>query len=138
MAALVVDATAAVKWFLGEPDSPRAVALLTSGDDLKAPMILRLEVASALTRAYRTKRMSRADTELALASAAQMLSSAAIELVETQIVQDRAEVISLDLSHPFLDCLYVALAEREGCELVTSDTTLLSRTAARFPFVRAL
>ena len=33
------------------------------------------------------------------------------------------------------DCLYVALAEREGCELVTSDGRLLNALGATFPFI---
>ena len=33
------------------------------------------------------------------------------------------------------DCLYVAQAEREGCELVTSDARLLRSLQPRFPFI---
>ena len=33
------------------------------------------------------------------------------------------------------DCLYVALAEREGCELVTSDQRLLNALGAKMPFI---
>ncbi len=33
------------------------------------------------------------------------------------------------------DCLYVALAERERCELVTADTRLLANLKPTFPFI---
>jgi predicted nucleic acid-binding protein len=33
------------------------------------------------------------------------------------------------------DCLYVALAERERCELVTDDQKLIANLAPQFPFV---
>jgi predicted nucleic acid-binding protein len=33
------------------------------------------------------------------------------------------------------DCLYVALAERECCELVTADDKLIKNLQARFPFI---
>ena len=33
------------------------------------------------------------------------------------------------------DCLYIALAEREGCELVTSDQRLLNALKPTFPFI---
>lgn len=33
------------------------------------------------------------------------------------------------------DCLYVALAEREGCELVTAETRLLANLKPTFPFI---
>ena len=36
------------------------------------------------------------------------------------------------------DCLYVALAEQEKCELVTADTTMINALQKDFPFIRAL
>ena len=36
------------------------------------------------------------------------------------------------------DCLYVALAEREGCELITSDGKLINALQKDFPFITAL
>ena len=33
------------------------------------------------------------------------------------------------------DCIYVALAEHEGCELVTADTRLLMNLRSTFPFI---
>jgi predicted nucleic acid-binding protein len=50
----------------------------------------------------------------------------------------RAEEIALDLKHALKDCLYVALAEREKCDLVTTDASLLARAGGQFPLVRAL
>jgi predicted nucleic acid-binding protein len=36
------------------------------------------------------------------------------------------------------DCLYVALAERENCELVTADTRLLNSLQPTYPFITSL
>lgn len=36
------------------------------------------------------------------------------------------------------DCLYVALAEREGCEFVTDDNRLVRNLQNQFPFIIAL
>jgi predicted nucleic acid-binding protein len=36
------------------------------------------------------------------------------------------------------DCLYVALAEREQCELITADLRLLANLQKDFPFIVAL
>jgi predicted nucleic acid-binding protein len=33
------------------------------------------------------------------------------------------------------DCLYVALAEREGCEFITADDKLIKKLQSKFPFV---
>jgi len=47
----------------------------------------------------------------------------------------RAIAISVQVRHGVYDCLYVALAEREGCELVTADARLLSNLKLTFPFI---
>jgi predicted nucleic acid-binding protein len=36
------------------------------------------------------------------------------------------------------DCLYVALAEREGCEFLTADDRLLKKLCIQFPFIVSL
>ncbi len=36
------------------------------------------------------------------------------------------------------DCLYVALAEREGCPLITADQKAVNNLAPHFPFIVAL
>jgi predicted nucleic acid-binding protein len=36
------------------------------------------------------------------------------------------------------DCLYVALAEREGCELLTADVKLIANLQPKFPFITPL
>jgi predicted nucleic acid-binding protein len=35
-------------------------------------------------------------------------------------------------------CLYIALAEREGCEFVTADDKLVRNLQSRFPFIVSL
>ena len=41
-------------------------------------------------------------------------------------------------SNKATDCLYVALAEREGCELLTADTKLITNLQTSFPFITSL
>lgn len=38
----------------------------------------------------------------------------------------------------FYDCLYIALAELEGCDMVTADDKLLRNVQHQFPFVKHL
>jgi predicted nucleic acid-binding protein len=38
----------------------------------------------------------------------------------------------------YYDCLYVALAEREGCPLITADQKAVNNLAPHFPFIVAL
>jgi predicted nucleic acid-binding protein len=48
---------------------------------------------------------------------------------------DRAVDISSKTRAGLYDCLYVALAEREGCELVTDDQKLIANLKPHFPFI---
>lgn len=36
------------------------------------------------------------------------------------------------------DCVYVALAEQEGCDLITADARLLNSLRPTYPFVTSL
>lgn len=47
----------------------------------------------------------------------------------------RATAISSSTFQGVYDCLYVALAEREGCSLLTADAKLVSKLSAQFPFI---
>jgi predicted nucleic acid-binding protein len=46
--------------------------------------------------------------------------------------------ISIQTRHNFYDCLYVALAEREGCELLTAVAKLVTNLQPTFPFITSL
>jgi predicted nucleic acid-binding protein len=50
----------------------------------------------------------------------------------------RAYQISSQRQVGVYDCLYVALAEREGCDLVTSDDRLVKNLQPHFPFIISL
>jgi predicted nucleic acid-binding protein len=47
----------------------------------------------------------------------------------------RAIDISSRTRSAYYDCLYVALAEREACELVTADQKSINNLAPHFPFI---
>jgi predicted nucleic acid-binding protein len=50
----------------------------------------------------------------------------------------RAIDICLQTKQAVYDCLYVALAERESCDLVTADDKLVKNLQATFPFIKNL
>ncbi len=52
-----------------------------------------------------------------------------------QALLPRAIEISLQVRHGVYDCLYIALAEREGCELLSADTKVLLNLRVKFPFI---
>ena len=47
----------------------------------------------------------------------------------------RVFAISSSMRVGIYDCVYVALAEREGCEFITADDKLIKNLQSKFPFV---
>lgn len=137
-AAMVVDASVIVKLFLQEADSQRARALVGSGRALMGPEHATIEVASAMVRRFRNGGLTRSEAEQALAAVRQFFLRGAFALTADAQLLPRAEAIALDLKHALKDCLYIALAEREQCELVTTDAALVARAAPLLPFVKPL
>jgi predicted nucleic acid-binding protein len=129
----VLDVNVGLKWVLNEVDSPKALRLRddyrTQVDERIAPDCFPLEAAHALTRAERRR---------LIADAAQFRGELLADsplLVPSIPLAHRALSISRQARIGFDDCLYVALAEREGCELVTTDTKLLVNLKRTFPFI---
>jgi predicted nucleic acid-binding protein len=135
---IVVDASVAVKWALREADSEAAAALLDDDDPLLAPELLRIEGASAITRAGRSGRVAVSDVEDVVARWLRSLEAGAVELWPDRADLARAVTLSCELRHPLPDCLYLALAERTDAELVTADATFVRRVSDSFPRVRLL
>ena len=134
----VLDSSVAFKWEVVEADSDKAIRLRDEArmglHELLAPDVFPIEVAHALTRAERQGRVSPADGwRLWLG----IMADAPI-LAPYLPLMPRAYALSSAVRMGVYDCLYVALAEREGCTLVTADARLVTNLHGRFPFVMAL
>jgi predicted nucleic acid-binding protein len=131
----VLDSSVAFKWAVPETDSGKAIQLRDDArnavHELLAPDVFPVEVAHALTRAERQLRI------VAPAGWAAWLSimNDAPRLQLAVALMPRAYAISSQMRIGVYDCLYVALAEREGCEFVTADDRLVRNLQARFPFI---
>jgi predicted nucleic acid-binding protein len=93
-----------------------------------------MEVANALTRAERKGIIAIGDADPLLLRILQTPPT----LYDSMPVLRRAVAISSSTRQGLYDCLYVALAEREGCELVTSDDKLVKNLQPQFPFIVSL
>jgi predicted nucleic acid-binding protein len=51
---------------------------------------------------------------------------------------DRAHEIAFAAQIGIYDCVYVALAEQENCELATADDRIIKNLQTTFPFIRHL
>ncbi len=134
----VLDSCVAIKWYLPEADSAKAIQLRTDFQagvhELLAPDILLVECAHALTRAERQGIIAVGDAETHLI---QFLSvgipqHSYLPLLRKAVATSSAARVGV------YDCLYVALAEREKCELVTADAKLIKTLGAQFPIIKLL
>ena len=127
----VIDASVAAKWILPEPDSDRAVALRTTGEEMIAPSLILAEIGNALWKSARRGEVSKPDAVRGLAAAAAHLTT----LMAIEDLAEHATALAIDLGHPIYDCFYLALAQREDIVLVTADERLLA--AARKARIKA-
>lgn len=135
---IVVDACVAVKWFLPEQGSEKAISLLSSGDALIAPGLIRVEVAAALTRRARQGSISHADAKETVRLWLESLAEGVLQISTTLEDLREAANLSLQLQHPMHDCVYLALARRTSSRLVTADQKFAEKALSVFPAVESL
>ena len=131
----IVDASVALKWFVGEPDSAQALALrdahITGTAPLVAPDLLVYEVANALLH---NPTLTEPDLERSLAILYDLqldLVTPAAELAQVAVRLARRYKLT------FYDALYVGLAQELDMELITADRRL-QHCVSHLPFVRLL
>ena len=131
----VLDASVGLCWVIPRPLSPKALQLRddyrTSIHELIAPAHFPGEIASALTKAERQQSIPVGDASRHIAD---VLTTPPI-LCPLDPLFYRAVDISSQTRAGFYDCLYVALAEREGCELVTAYDKLVKNLQTAFPLI---
>jgi len=109
---LVIDASVVVKWFIDEPGADCAAALRSEA--LTAPDLILVEVGNALWKHQRRGVLTSADDLDAIAA----LQAAPIALTSVADLLMTAARLAAELDHPLYDCVYLALAMREGVPLV--------------------
>jgi predicted nucleic acid-binding protein len=119
---VVVDASVAVKWVIPEVLSDRADAIREQADHLLAPDLLLPEAANALWK----KLIRREITAREAARALDLLMASGLDLRPSAPLLGRALGLARRLRRPVNDCVYLALAQREGATLVTADRRLLT------------
>lgn len=119
---LIVDASAAVKWFSQEAGSDNAEALLAGDEELIAPELILAEIGNALWKKAAQQLLDRRQVVDAIKQAPAFFD----RLMPLADLAPRALELAIELSHPVYDCFYLALAERERCAIVSSDARLLA------------
>jgi predicted nucleic acid-binding protein len=135
---IVVDASVIVRWFIPEAGTTPAKALLAAGDELIAPELARVEVASASIRKGLREEFTGADVEGTLRTWFRLGGWSDYFCCPTQRTLRRRPLSPLELRHPLPDCLYLAVAERLGVALITADRAFARRAARRSTLVQIL
>jgi predicted nucleic acid-binding protein len=135
---IVVDASVIVKWFIPEVGTAPAKALLSVADELIAPELARIEVASALIRKGIRQELAGADVENTVRAWFRALADGQLLLLPNSDDIEGAAKLALELQHSLPDCLYLAAAERLGVALITADRAFARRAARRSNLIQIL
>jgi predicted nucleic acid-binding protein len=134
----ILDSSVAFKWVVPEVLSDKAIQLRDDAGqgiyEFFAPDFFPIEIAHAITRA---ERQGRIPVGGGWALWQSVMADGPI-LCSSLPLLARAYVISSAARIGVYDCVYVALAEREQCELVTPDDRLVQNLHTSFPFVKHL
>lgn len=135
---LVLDSSVGFKWHIREVGSDQALHIR---DDFRkgitgliAPDVFPVEIAHSMTKAERQGRITPAEGAIRMQDMLALLP----DLHGSLPLLPRAYEISSQTRQGVYDCLYVALAEREGCELLTADEKLIKNLQPTFLFITSL
>ena len=113
----IPDASVAGKWHFDEDDSEKAKALLREDPDVLAPDFLLSEFLNVAGKKIRDGLTTPEHAEQAMDEIAMQVP----RLIPARELFRPALRMSAELNHPAYDCLYLALADREGVRVVTDD-----------------
>jgi predicted nucleic acid-binding protein len=120
----VLDASVAIKWVVPEADAARALlprdAFRKGLHEFLAPETFAVEVAHALTRAERRGILQ---TPLSVQPFRNVMSNGPVLHSFLPLLMRATELSSQERIGVY-DCLYLALAEREQCDVLTADKRL--------------
>jgi predicted nucleic acid-binding protein len=122
---LVVDASVAVKFLVREADTDQARRFLSIPEPLIAPDWLLAEAANTFWKKVKRSELLIVHAERHLDDLPEFFET----LYPTSELVREALRLSFRLRHAVYDCLYLALAIREECRLVTADVEFATAIA---------
>jgi predicted nucleic acid-binding protein len=132
----VIDCSSAFPVYVAEPLTKKATALrdayLNGLHELIAPDFFPIEISNALIISERRNRIAKGDASRLFL---EFLKQLPVLYPVWPDLLPRAHAIAESSIASVYDSLYVALAEREGCELITADKRLVNSLVKQFPFI---
>ena len=123
---IVVDSSIALQWVLPEPESAQSRSYLGLPDSA-APDLILFEVANVLAKKVRSGGMTGDEAQIALS----IVRDGIGRLIGSVPFAARALELSIALSHPVYDCVFLACAELVGGRLATRDEPFIKRATER-------
>lgn len=122
MSVAVFDASVVLKWLIA--DDALAPPALEAREALEpvAPAFIQIEVANALWKYVRAGQVNLEDAVEGAAVLGRLMS-----LYPDEDLLASAQRLASRLTHSVYDCLYLSLAQRLSCPLVTADRRLAER-----------
>lgn len=120
MTRYVVDASVVVKWFIPEVYVEAARRLLEGGFEMFAPDLVRAEVGNVLWKKWRRGEIP----PEAVSGILRDFERLPLKVESSEPLLATAWDVARRFDRSFYDGLYVALAARAGCSLVTADLKL--------------
>jgi len=122
----VIDASVAAQWYFPERLTAHADALLAGSCELLAPDLLYFEIAGLLARRVRLGEIDEEGARAVLAA----LRQVPFEWTPVSALVPQALSLALSADLRLSDSLYLALALRADCPLVTADRQLYEAARA--------
>ena len=126
MQVIVIDSSIALQWVLPEEGRERAYRYVKADGVISADVLM-IEAGNVLAKKVRASEMSGSEAMDALT----LIGRSVSRLVPTLPMIQRALDLSIDLSHPIYDCVFLACAEQEKGRLVTRDAPFAKRATER-------
>jgi predicted nucleic acid-binding protein len=122
MTPFVVDASVAIKWVVEEGGTAKALAV-RQHNRLMAPELMLAECANILWKKVRRGELTASESRFA----AMLIEGTGVEFVEMRALIVESAELAFMLNHPAYDCMYIALARQEACQLITADQRLVRK-----------
>ena len=121
---VVLDASVAIRWLVPEPATEEATALLEQPFSWTAPRRIRTEITAARRRKVGDGELLDHEALQSLDVFLRLVDAGAVSVANDENLIHAALALALLLGHKLPDCVYLALAERQGIGLVTADRRL--------------
>ena len=119
----VIDANVAIKWVLPEVYSETALSVLDNDNDqLLVPDFFFSEITNILWKRIQNKELSLSKAKEGL----KLIKQVDFEIFASYDLVDQALEISIQIKQAIYDCIYLALAISNDCQMLTADERFIN------------